>query len=499
MRIYWLNPPISTRTIVADTAWMNMSSFLPEHEWIEPIIDWELYETLDDVVNEIVKHNPKVLCLSTYIWNEKLCIEVAKRIKEVSSIEVIRGGPQQTMFDGIDYNCDPLVPGELYLKDIFDGIDPIKAGKAKFCFPEQSSFEHNIEYLTNVSGIAKKLNKTSVINFETTRGCPYSCTYCEWGGGVGTKVIQKPIENVFKELDLVCMLGFGNIDIVDANFGILSRDVEIMQRIADNKKIFNAPKKILIYGIAKVKVEKREKILDIGFANGLMDYYSLSIQSISKDALDAVKRKDITIEENMALAKKYRDLYGMSGKLELILGLPGSTIDSFYDEMDLTPNTNIWDWSRGPLTILPATEMADPLYKALHGIKTTKIGVTENDDNDITYVSHSVIGKYKSPQEIVIQTNTFTKEQWKEMFFMNYAQCVLGPLTPKDQKPSVYLRQVYQEIQHEDWFKYIKSEIDKLVDGNRVTEDFLLYDGHLIEDWVRKYYVNKEKFNGSYN
>jgi hypothetical protein len=46
---------------------------------------------------------------------------------------------------------------------------------------------------------------------------------------------------------------------------------------------------------------------------------------------------------------------------------------------------------------------------------------------------------------------------------------------------------------------YIYSEIDKMSKGQRSDQDFLLYDGHLIEDWVTKFYLNKEQYNGSYN
>jgi radical SAM superfamily enzyme YgiQ (UPF0313 family) len=38
---------------------------------------------------------------------------------------------------------------------------------------------------------------------ETTRGCPYGCTYCDWGGGVSTTVLQKSLENVKQDIELM--------------------------------------------------------------------------------------------------------------------------------------------------------------------------------------------------------------------------------------------------------------------------------------------------------
>lgn len=500
MRIYWLNPPVSTRAIVADTAWMNFSHYCKEHEWIEPIIDWAPFTSLQILVNHIENSKADILCMSTYVWNEKLCLEVAKELRNRNSkIIIIRGGPQQTDNSNIDYNCHPIGIGEYYLKELLNsiGTEVQSIVKQRFVFPTESSLEYNIAYLTNVVGISKKLNKTSVINFETTRGCPYECTYCEWGGGIGTKISQKPIDVVMKEIDIISLLGFTNLDIVDANFGILPRDESIIQKIADNKNMFGFPHLLLVYGMAKTKVEKREKILDIAFQNKLMKSYSMSIQTLSDEALKNVKRTDIPLDENIRMANKYHKKYGIFAMVEIILGLPGSTLKTFYDEMDLPRQTGGWDWGRSVLTVLPATELADPFYQKLHKIKTVKIGVTENDDNDIPFISNCVLDQYKSLQEIVVETYSYTKEEWKEMFFMAQAQKTLGPTFNDSVIASVKMKQLYEEFKSYEWFKYLKSEIDLMVDGKRSDKDFLLYDGMRIEDWVKKYYIEKHPYGSN--
>lgn len=488
MRIYWLNPPISTRSCIADTAWINFSAILTEHEWIEPIIDWSPFKTVEDVVEHILEYRPDLLCISTYMWNERLCVEVAKQVSK-HNVKVVRGGPQQTMFDGIDYNCDPMATGEDFLKEFLKNLEtPSLKLKQKYNFPDFSTYEYNIEYLTNVVGTANRLNKLAVAHLETTRGCPYSCTYCEWGGGIGTKISIKPIDVVFKEIDILTILGYNNIDIIDANFGILDRDIDIINRLVENKKTFGYPQNLYIYGIAKVKVEKREKILDAVFANNLADSYPMSLQTISTAALTNVKRTDISIEENLRLAEKYYKKYNIYARAEIILGLPGSTIDDFYKEMDLSLITKSWDWGRTTLAVLPETELADKFYQKMYKIKTAVIGTTENEyDRDSVYYSDCVLTKFRSPQEVVIETYSYTVEDWKEMFFMNYAQRILGPRIKDGELPSKRLREFYQEIQDEDWFREIKKDINLLVEGKRIEEDFLLFNGRTIEEWVEDY------------
>ena len=188
------------------------------------------------------------------------------------------------------------------------------------------------------------------------------------------------------------------------------------------------------------------------------------------------------------------------GKLEIILGLPGYTLQDFYNEMDFTEKIGgVWDWSRGPLTVLPGTELADKFYRSMYKIKTVNIGVTENDDNDVKIISKCVLGNYRSPQEVVVECYSFTREEWKEMFFMNYAQRAIGPTLKNGQTASIEMKKFYDSIQRESWFHYLNQEIDKLSRGLRSDRDFLIYDGHLIEDWVTKFYLNKAEFHGSYN
>ncbi len=81
LNIYWLNPQLYTRMYYPDIGWMNFNTYMPDYNWIQPIIDWESVTDIDQIIQDILSKDTNVLCISTYEWNYILCHEVAKQIK----------------------------------------------------------------------------------------------------------------------------------------------------------------------------------------------------------------------------------------------------------------------------------------------------------------------------------------------------------------------------------------------------------------------------------
>ena len=502
MRIYWINPTISTNSIYADTGWMELSSSCRNHEWIEPIIDWGSYSTVESIVNKILGHNPDMVCFSSYIWNEQLEVDIVKSLKQKRpDIITVRGGPNQTKgFEYFNYSNLPLDAGEPFMVKLLNELTGDNIIERTKQFPEESSIMYNMSYMISVASTAKSLNKNSVFNLETTRGCPYSCTYCEWGGGIGTKIFQKPLKNVYEEIDLCSSLKIDEIDISDANFGILPRDVHIMQKLVDNKNMFGYPKSTMIYGITKNKVEKKLAIYEIAAKGKMMDAFSVPIQSMTETVKKNIKRTDTPLLETLQMCTYLKDTYGVNPRLELIMGLPGSTLEDFYNEYDLVEYVKNWVWTRYPFSLLSATEAATPFYRRLHKIKTALVPLPLNDcdmsGNADSDKPKSIVNTFRMEEEIVVEANGYTRTEWVQMFFMNYAQVVIGPRLPQKEKASIEMRKVWEDLQDKKWFQYLIKEIDKLSLGNRPEEDFLHYDGMNIQEWVKHYYYDGKQYDG---
>lgn len=509
MNIYWLNPPLSTRAFYCDLGWMNFSTVLPNHNWIVPIVNWENIKTIEDVVADINKQPIDILMISNYTWNHLICSKVAEIIKQNNSnVIVISGGPNQfTVPDHIDYMCYVMGHGEVFLKELFKQLEkhgkvinpdvipylitknyksPITKGR--YDFPKESSIQNKIDYIHHVMSEGKIYNKDVNIVYETTRGCPYSCTYCEWGGGIGNKISQKSLDVILDDIELLAISKVKEIEIIDANFGILKRDVDVIKKIAECKKFYGYPEKVLLYGLTKNSKQNKEAILDVMFEHDLIDHYFMAIQSTHSEVLDNVKRTDIELEENLQLAEKYKKLYNSSAKVEMIMGMPGDTLDNFYEEMNLFQRIGSWECPRNILCLLPNTEAYSDDYRNKFKIKTAIVGTMENEEQIVTHFSNSIINDYRSSHEVVIETYSFTKEDFKEMFFMNRAQKVIGPKITGI--ASVELRKWFSQIKNEHWYKPIDLFLDKLVSGELQDKDALVINGELLEDIVKKHEQN---------
>lgn len=423
-------------------------------EWIEPVMDYSNM-TFDNIVEEAITSDADVYMFSSYMWSWDIVKIMALAIREAKpNAIIVLGGPNQRttytepMFwfkdhPYFDATCHPLEYGEYFITDMLDNISEKgepdwptvrnsyhRAGrgpygdKKQFFYPT-GMLSSNMDLCKTYSTYATKNNKVLVTLYETNRGCPYSCTYCEWGGGTGTKIRAKAMEDIKDDFSYFKDLNVGSIFITDANFGILPRDVEISHWIAAMKDHI---KFVGIMGLAKTSAEKKQAVLEPMFEAGVMQFYQVSLQSIDPEVLKNVERTDIPAEENIKLAKYFIEKYDAETLIELIIGLPGATIPVFYEEMEIEDavfNKIKPVAHHVPLYVLPDAPVADPKYIEKHKIKLAGINMETMDlirkNSDSKYVVNfkTKFPKKEYPMYIPVSTSSYTTDDWKEMFLMN--------------------------------------------------------------------------------
>ncbi|MDH6128357.1 KedN5 family methylcobalamin-dependent radical SAM C-methyltransferase [Kitasatospora sp. GP82] len=211
---------------------------------------------------------------------------------------------------------------------------------------------------------------------ETNRGCPYRCSFCYWGGAVGQRVRAFSRERLRAELELFAKLGVHSVVACDANFGMLPIDLELVEDLIEINRTYGFPRAFET-SWAKNKSKVFYEIVRRMKDAGLRSSFTLALQSLSPDALDSMRRRNMKVNDWHELVQ-WLNREGMDCYAELIWGAPGETVESFlrgYDEL----SEHVSRIAVYPIMLLPNTEYSE--QKDLHGIIALR-----GDHDDFEYV-----------------------------------------------------------------------------------------------------------------
>lgn len=417
--------------------------------------DWHWVPCLADIhgddfeaVKLVLEYTePDVLAVSLYVWNYQMGHRVAQWAKQRwPSCLVVTGGPQQNFLHNNDWfrnrpYIDVSLPGECYGELFFQQLlDNLRDdGSVDFdqltdaCYPrgrsrlpvysrKRSNIRTKKTFSYDFASFADQAREiqqfigyceTHLADFnlfailETTRGCPYGCTYCDWGGGISTAVLQKNVDTVARDLEFLCGLQLKHLYIADANFGIFGeRDVAIMTKLIEYRRRNRSKMQLGYGGWAKTenKLPYIKKLVTMDIENGLSNSneFKISMQSLDEEILKNIDRKNIDIDRQLEIFKPLANHNRLPLYVELIMGLPGMTMEKFYREITVLGQHNLsvmwFEW-----LLLPETPAYAPEYRRKFGLKTVR-------------KTHGwAWPESESDREIVIACNSYTTEEYLKM------------------------------------------------------------------------------------
>ena len=396
------------------------------YNWKEPLCKIEDVETIGEKIVD-----PHVLCASCYVWNHNQQTQVAKIVKEkYPKCRVIFGGPHvpdssASYFVEHPY-VDVLVHGEgeipfnnllvEFLNDTPDlrripGIsfnENMKAIKT----PSNPKFPKNLPIPSPyLNGLFKNLitdgNSNAIGLWESNRGCPYSCSFCDWGVKATNKIRLHDRDKIIQEIEYIARHKIEDLYITDCNFGIVKRDLEIAQRLVDGRKKYGFPKRVRIQ-FTKNSNDTVFEISKLLHDNEMLWGTTLSMQSVDMNVLKAVDRQNIGISNYKKLENRYRE-QGIPTYTELILGLPLETRESFIRGICTLFDIGIHDDIRVfELALLPNAPMSQSSVRKKYGLKTKFKPLRLTDKNcEREYV------------ELVFGTNTMPNDDWAYCFLFS--------------------------------------------------------------------------------
>ena len=304
-------------------------------------------DPLAETVEKLASND--VVAFSTYVWNKNYNYELARRIKEANpKCTLIFGGPEVPITKKDIFKRYPFMDfvvkteGEVILRNLLEAkakgtpYDTIKGllinsnlGLIDTGDSERIQELDDIPspYLTGVFDklIAETTDVEWNATLETNRGCPYSCTFCDWGSLTYNKVKKYSLERVFAELEWMGKNKCGFVTITDANFGIfVERDNAIADKLLEVQNKYGYPSS---FSITWAKDQKKE-VFDIVFklikSPKFNQGLTVSVQSMDLEVLEHIKRKNLN-QHNIQSIFALCDKHNVPVYTEVILGLPGET------------------------------------------------------------------------------------------------------------------------------------------------------------------------------
>ncbi|MEZ5142152.1 MAG: hypothetical protein R2726_06470 [Acidimicrobiales bacterium] len=215
----------------------------------------------------LARRGPGVFLFSNYIWSHEQNLALSALVKQLSPDSVtIHGGPNTPSYEAdterflLDHpHVDIAVrgEGELTTAEILEHLVGRLDGRAADGFagtgledvagiafrrdggvvrtPDRPRVEDPDRFPSPyLTGVFEAFGDGAApfLVIESNRGCPYGCTFCDWGSATMSRIRKFPLERVFAELEWAARHRVPELWCSDANFGILARDVEIAEHIA---------------------------------------------------------------------------------------------------------------------------------------------------------------------------------------------------------------------------------------------------------------------------
>ncbi len=301
---------------------------------------WDLFDsTVEDLVCDVLAFDPDVVGFSAYIWSFPFFVEVARRIKEDDPGRlIVFGGP----------SARPSMLGQPPFRAARGWIDALVINDGELTFKEiVSSDDRSPRALMQVQGLALPahegwmetparpavdLNEMpspyamdlvphgGLAVLQTYRGCPFTCSFCEWGTLESPRRVRG-VDELRLEFDGMSRQDVDGAILVDAGLNLNPHSFRNLRQAVDEHDFFRHRHFICEVYPAKVKKEHIAFLGSIGQA-----LVGIGLQSFDNEVLAHVERSydEARFEQTMY------DLKSVSAvAVEIILGLPGDSPENF--------------------------------------------------------------------------------------------------------------------------------------------------------------------------
>ena len=301
--------------------------------------EYTINQQKDDIMRDIYLEHPDVVCVSCYIWNLSFVKELmADLIKILPGADFWAGGPE------VSYDAEKFLTENSEFKGVMvgEGEETFKelAGyyveenpqnlkdMTGICYRDKDQIIHNgwrqIMDLSSIPFIYKDLSefKNRIIYYESSRGCPFSCSYCL--SSIDKKLRFRDTETVKKELQFFIDNKVPQVKFVDRTFNCKhDHAMAIWKYINEHDN-----------GVTNFHFEisadllREEELQEMSTMRPGLIQLEIGVQSTNPDTIKAIHRT-MDFEKLKGIVDRIHSFGNIHQHLDLIAGLPYEDYDSF--------------------------------------------------------------------------------------------------------------------------------------------------------------------------
>lgn len=356
-----------------------------------PGAEVELFKYPEDLARALASNTPDVVGFSNYSWCCNLGMAYAERIKKTwPQVVIIAGGPNygSTEEEQEDYwQRFPFVDfyivkeGEQAVVQLLSAILEKKRSLEDIRVPSTHRLQNgrirkegllprvaDLDLLPSpyTCGLMDKFFDGILIPLmHTTRGCPFSCSFCTEGTAYYNKVAKR--STLIEDLTYVGQRKgtLQDLYLSDANVGMFKEDADKARAIRQTQDKYGWPK----YIHCSAGKNHKERVLEFAEIVGGGMGVAASLQSTSKTVLDNVKRSNISVDQLTEVARRGSRIDANTYS-EIILNLPGDTVEAHTQSLRDCVNSGISYLRMYQLIMLPETDMNTRETREKFGLKT---------------------------------------------------------------------------------------------------------------------------------
>lgn len=335
---------INAKYIHSNLAVYSLRAYAQQYKDEIQIAEYTINQQIDDILMDLYKKKPDVLCFSCYIWNLSYVEELIRELGKIfPSVPIWVGGPEVSYDTKDVLERLPKVTGVIFgegektfleVVEYYHGKD-VKLSEIKGIAyrGEEGQFLQNswreVMDLSEVPFVYHDMAdfKNKIIYYESSRGCPFSCSYCL--SSIDKCLRFRKLELVEKELQFFIDEKVPQVKFVDRTFNCNHKHaIAIWKYIKEHDKgITN-----FHFEVAADLLNEEELKLIESMRPGLIQL-EIGVQSTNEQTIREIRRT-MRFEEVARIVQRINQGENVHQHLDLIAGLPYEDMESFQKSFD---------------------------------------------------------------------------------------------------------------------------------------------------------------------